>query len=96
MDQFNHKINIEVSKASQSAIEKIESLGGTITTVYHSPLTLRFLKHPEKFIVPPRAALPNDQRDIAYYTSEKKRGNLVAGQVSEDGKFTLRVKPKTD
>jgi len=94
MELFNHKINIEVSKASQSAIQRIESLGGSIATVYHSPLHLRYMSHPEKFIVPPRPALPNDKQDIAYYTSQQKRGTLEAGPVNEQGKFVLRVKPR--
>ncbi|EEB08313.1 ribosomal protein subunit L15 [Schizosaccharomyces japonicus yFS275] len=69
-------IHIEVTKASASAIEAVESSGGTIQTVYHSRLGLRSLLYPEKFRLLPRQALPISQKNISYYTDPARRGYL--------------------
>lgn len=68
-------INIEVSRASQSAIAAVESVGGSVTSVYHSPLALRALLKPHKFAVPPKAPLP-PPKQMKYYVRDDKRGYL--------------------
>ncbi|KAF9953364.1 YmL10 [Mortierella alpina] len=74
---FKAPINIEVSRASKSAIKAIEACGGTITSVYYNELGLRALTKPEKFEELPRFARPMKKKDIAFYSSEANRGYLV-------------------
>ena len=65
--------------ASKSAIERVEALGGSITTAYHNRLGLRVLLKPHKFDPKrmPRQAKPTSVRDRAYYTAPEHRGYLV-------------------
>jgi large subunit ribosomal protein L15 len=49
------KLLIEVSFASASAIEAIESKGGYVTTVHYNRLALRALLKPHKFPLKPKA-----------------------------------------
>jgi large subunit ribosomal protein L15 len=42
-------LNLEVSSASQQAIDAIKKNGGTVTCVYRSPLTLKYHIKPYKF-----------------------------------------------
>ena len=75
---FSTPINIEVSGASNSAIDAIEKCGGTITSVYYNRLGLRVLLKPEKFegLGPlPRRARPPPKL-MNYYTSDEKRGEF--------------------
>ncbi|CAO3565076.1 unnamed protein product [Mortierella alpina] len=74
---FKTPINIEVSRASKSAIKAIEACGGKITSVYYNELGLRALTKPEKFEELPRFARPMKKKDIAFYSSEANRGYLV-------------------
>lgn len=87
---FKGSINIEVSKASQSAIKAVEEAGGTITTAYYNKLSLRVLLHPDKYeddpLNIPRRALP-DKKLMKYYLNPKNRGYLL----TEDGKARLKV-----
>lgn len=73
---FQGKIDIEVSRASQSAIEAVERNGGTIKTVYHDRIALRALLKPEKYDVIPRAARPS-HKHILFYADAKNRGFLA-------------------
>ncbi|SAM04301.1 hypothetical protein [Absidia glauca] len=50
-ETFTTPITIEVSRASQKAIEAIEKAGGKITTRYYNALALRATVHPEKTVV---------------------------------------------
>ncbi|KAF8941866.1 YmL10 [Haplosporangium gracile] len=74
---FKTPINIEVSRASKSAIKAIEACGGKITSVYYNKLGLRVLTKPEKFEELPRFARPMKKKDIAFYSDEANRGYLV-------------------
>lgn len=80
-DRFHSKVNISVSKASALAIQKIEELGGSITTQYYTKFGLRVLTRPEatveKFGRLPLRARPVDRRNIEYYRDETRRGYLV-------------------
>lgn len=69
--------SIEVSKASLPAIEAVERVGGNVTTVYNSRLSLRALLKPHKFLTLPKTPLPRKQKDIDYYASSEKRGYLM-------------------
>lgn len=81
-------IQIFVSRASKSAIDAVEAIGGSVTTCHYNKLALRAMLRPEKFIVagghdvngevivkPPRRARPPPKLQ-PYYTSYKNRGYL--------------------
>jgi large subunit ribosomal protein L15 len=78
-DSFTAKVDIEVSQASQSAIEAVEKSGGKIKTVYHNRLALRALLKPHKFEGRPlpRRAKPTPKL-MPYYTNYKNRGEFSA------------------
>ncbi|KAI8092667.1 ribosomal protein L18e/L15P [Halteromyces radiatus] len=81
-ETFNIPITIEVSRASQKAIEAIEKAGGKITTRYYNALGLRAVVHPEKFSQIPKFAAPLRKEDIKYYSDIKNRGYLAQQQSS--------------
>lgn len=66
-----------MSEASAAAIEAIEALGGSVKTVYYTPLAMRALLHPEKFPIPVKSPRP-PPKVMPYYTSFEKRGYLSA------------------
>jgi len=67
--------NIEVTRASMSAIEAIERAGGSVVTKHYNTLALRSLVHPEKFLVQPKVAHP-PPRLMPYYLDYRNRGFL--------------------
>ena len=73
-DWFHTKLDIEVSRASQKAIEVVEGAGGSITTAYYNKLGLRVLLKPEKFheCLMPRRALPK-KKEMKYYLNPENR-----------------------
>ena len=75
-------LKIEVSRASKSAIELVESVGGSVTTCYYNRLGLRVLLKPEKFEgrYVPRRAGPRGKAK-GYYTSDENRGYLSVEKV---------------
>ena len=73
--KFKTPIDIEVSRASKSAIKAVEDAGGRITCVYYNKLGLRALLKPEKFDIIPRRARPKP-KIIGYYKSFENRGYL--------------------
>ncbi|KAG0256626.1 YmL10 [Mortierella polycephala] len=75
--EFKTPINIEISRASKSAIKAIEACGGTVTSVYYNKLGLRALTKPEKFEELPRFARPMKKKDIAFYSDVANRGYLA-------------------
>eukprot|EP00164_Ancoracysta_twista_P010558 GFYU01015969.1.p1 GENE.GFYU01015969.1~~GFYU01015969.1.p1 ORF type:complete len:262 (-),score=60.47 GFYU01015969.1:133-918(-) len=81
--EFTTKVDLEVSRASKSAIEKIESAGGNVTTKYYNKLGLRALLKPEKFDgVLPREARPPPKK-APYYESYENRGYLAGKAEAE-------------
>ena len=108
---FNCKIDIEVSRASQTAIEAIERQGGKVVTAYYNKLSLQALLHPEKYNerLKPRKALPQ-KSEMPYYLNEKNRGYLLTeeGQrrlseaglagcyVDENGRVAVPGKPTVE
>lgn len=87
-DWFSHKVNIEVSKASKSAITAVEGRGGSIVTAHYNQLGLRVLLKPEAFAGRPlpRRALPN-KKLMPYYLNPENRGYLA---VTEAGKQRMK------
>lgn len=76
-DRVHSPINIEISRASSSAIEAIEAAGGCVTTVHYNKLALRALLKPHTFQIIPRRASPPPKL-MPYYTSYENRGYLSA------------------
>ncbi|GAA5827935.1 hypothetical protein JCM5353_007748 [Sporobolomyces roseus] len=80
-------LNITASKASQTAIQAIESLNGTFTARYENRLTLRALIRPLSFLsksLPiPGKANPITRRDLLYYSNPKHRGYLAVQAAEE-------------
>jgi len=74
-EDFKHPVNLEVSRASQSAIAAIEAAGGRVTTVYYNRLGLRSHLMPHKFEQMPRLARPPPEI-MPYYTAFENRGYL--------------------
>ena len=68
-------IDIEVSRASKRAIDKIEAAGGSVTVSWYTKLGLRALLKPFKFDILPRRSRP-PPKYMEYYTSNETRGYL--------------------
>lgn len=73
-------MTIEVSQASQKAIEAVERQGGTIVTAHYNELGLRVLLRPWKYQegLVPRRALPN-KKLMPYYMNPKNRQGVHPG-----------------
>lgn len=73
-DWFKAKVDIEVSKASEKAINAIEKAGGRLVTSHYNRLGLRVLLKPWKFDENrlPRRALPN-KKLMPYYLDPNNR-----------------------
>ena len=74
-ERLRTPFKIEISRASNAAIEAVENVGGEVTTVHYNRLALRALLKPEKFDIIPRRARP-PPRLMQYYTDHEKRGYL--------------------
>ncbi|XP_057308589.1 50S ribosomal protein L15-like [Hydractinia symbiolongicarpus] len=73
---FDGTINIEVSRASQNAIQAVERNGGRVKCVYHDRIALRALLKPEKYDIIPRPARPGNKH-ILFYSDPNNRGFLA-------------------
>lgn len=80
-ESYNVPLNIEASKATGNVMNTIEKLGYTYTSVYHTKLGLAAHIDPDQFLLrkgyTPLQARPTHKRDIAYYSSDEKRGYLL-------------------
>ena len=76
-ERFRTPIRVEVSRASKAAIDAIEAVGGDITTVHYTRVSLRALLKPHKFEgkIFPRNALPPPKL-MTYYNDYNNRGYL--------------------
>ena len=75
-ERLKTPFNLHISRASESAIQAIENIGGQVTTVHYNKLALRTLLSPEKFVILPKQARPPPKWQ-AYYTNwDKNRGYL--------------------
>eukprot|EP00695_Tsukubamonas_globosa_P002695 TRINITY_DN388_c0_g1_i1.p1 TRINITY_DN388_c0_g1~~TRINITY_DN388_c0_g1_i1.p1 ORF type:complete len:240 (+),score=72.55 TRINITY_DN388_c0_g1_i1:59-778(+) len=75
-ESFNIPINIEVARASLSAIAAVERAGGNVTCAYYNKLNLRAHLKPEKFRTIPKRATPPPKL-IKYYSQPEIRGYLA-------------------
>ncbi|KAK3730867.1 hypothetical protein QZH41_009977 [Actinostola sp. cb2023] len=85
---FKAKVDLEVSKASKTAIDAIEKQGGKITCAHYNKLGLRVLLKPEKFdgkYVPRRAQPPS--KLLPFYTSIEHRGYLADPEKLEEARL---------
>ncbi|KAG5417326.1 MRPL10 [Candida metapsilosis] len=80
MADYTVPLNIEASKATDQAIEKIENTNMSFTARYFSKLGLRAFVNPSYFLLRkgyvPLQARPTSQKDISYYSDPDKRGYL--------------------
>jgi hypothetical protein len=68
-------VNLEVSKASKSAIQAVEASGGTVTCSYFNALALRALVKPYKFELLPMRARP-PPKVMQWYLNKDNCGYL--------------------
>jgi len=77
-DWFQAKVDIEVSAASESAINAVERQGGNIKCVYFDKIGIRVHLQPERFAPPiPRPARPPN-RLLKLFADPAKRGFLAS------------------
>lgn len=77
-EYFTHKnINIEVTKASKSAIAAIERNNGSVTCIYHTRSGLRQHLKNDKMAVEHYFEPPILEKDIEYYVNPANRGYLA-------------------
>lgn len=75
-ERLRTPIQLEISRASQEAIEAVEKVGGEVTTVHYNRLALRALLKPDKFLQLPKFARP-PPKWLPYYTNwDRNRGYL--------------------
>ncbi|EDO44563.1 predicted protein [Nematostella vectensis] len=94
---FQAKVDIEVSKASKTAIEAIERQGGKITCAHYNKLGLRVLLKPEKFEgkpIPRRAHPPS--KLLPYYSSVEHRGYLADAEQVEKARLESRKSKESE
>ncbi|CAG9772045.1 unnamed protein product [Ceutorhynchus assimilis] len=94
-DIFEAKLNIEVQWASELVIAAVERAGGTITTAYYDPDSLRAMVNTKKFFergtpIPKRMMPPPDA--IEYYTSASCRGYLADPEKISEERLVLAQK----
>ncbi|PWN51327.1 ribosomal protein L15 [Violaceomyces palustris] len=77
-------VNLVVSRASQSVIEAVEALGGSVECRYYNKLSLRALVKPEKFVGRrrPKPADPIAKKDLLWYSSPHNRGYLAKRRIA--------------
>jgi large subunit ribosomal protein L15 len=74
-ERLKTPVVLEVSRASEAAIQAMEAVGGEVTTVHYNKLALRALLRPHKFDILPKQARPPPKL-LTYYRSYKNRGYL--------------------
>ncbi|KAJ3020681.1 YmL15 [Thoreauomyces humboldtii] len=74
---FDKKVDIEVTRVTQPAVQLIEKLGGTVTSVYHGKVALKAILRPDKWAIMPVNPMPTRSADLARYTDEAHRGYLA-------------------
>jgi len=64
---------LEVSDASATAVEAIKRTGGTVTCIYKTPNTLRYLLKPHKYERPIKDPMP-DQKLVIKMEKRREKG----------------------
>ena len=73
-ERLTTPFKIEISRASESAIDAVEAIGGEVTTVHYNKLALRALLAPHKFGGGNFSATGDDKdNDIASRSRSRKR-----------------------
>jgi len=62
-EKLNTPFKLEISRASETAIDAVEAIGGEVTTVHYNRLALRALLKPHKFGVAGSATAKNNQEE---------------------------------
>mmetsp|Transcript_24140 Transcript_24140/g.39413 ORF Transcript_24140/g.39413 Transcript_24140/m.39413 type:complete len:192 (+) Transcript_24140:886-1461(+) len=82
-ERFKTPIHLEISRASEEAIQAVEAIGGEVTTVHYNRLALRALLKPHKFIDQdqgtgrlPKFARPQPKWQPYYTNWDRHRGYL--------------------
>jgi large subunit ribosomal protein L15 len=75
-ERLTTPIQLEVSRASEGAIEAVERVGGEVTTVHYNRLALRALLTPDKFTLLPKFARPPPKWQPYYTNWDRNRGYL--------------------
>lgn len=65
-------LHLEVSSASQRAIDEVKKLGGKVSSVYRTPLTLKYLIKPWKFVRQPLDPVPPFKKTLKLMKLEEK------------------------
>lgn len=76
-DMLKQPVAVHVNRASESAVDAVEAMGGSVVSVHYNKLALRTALRAEKFVdkVQPKHARPPPKWQ-PYYTSWHKRGYL--------------------
>jgi len=90
--KLEQPVKLEVTRASEKAIQKVESVGGSVTVSWYTRLGLRALLKPEKFDILPRRPRP-PPKYVEYYTANETRGYL--SPMMQMKKLGLEYKPFT-
>lgn len=92
---FSAKINIEVQRASESAIAAVERNGGVLTNSFYDPISLGILIKPVAFFQRgqpiPRRMLPGEDM-VPYYTDPASRGYLAPEEQVHRARLALAQK----
>ncbi|KAG7369670.1 50S ribosomal protein L15 [Nitzschia inconspicua] len=81
-ERLRTPIHLEISRASEEAIEAVEAVGGEITTVHYNRLAVRALLKPQKFVADdgtgrlPKFARPPPKWQPYYTNWDRNRGYL--------------------
>jgi large subunit ribosomal protein L15 len=82
-ERLKAPINLEISRASEEAIQAVEAIGGEVTTVHYNRLALRALLKPHKYISEedgtgtlPKFARPPPKWQPYYTNWDSNRGYL--------------------
>jgi large subunit ribosomal protein L15 len=75
-DRLRTPFQLQISRASEAAIQAVEEVGGQITTVHYNRLALRALLSPEKFAMLPKFARPPPKWQGYYSDWDRNRGYL--------------------
>ena len=69
-------VDLQVSRASKSAVQAVEAAGGTVQSVHYNALALRALLRPHKYGDAPPAQARPPPKFQSYYTRWENRGYL--------------------
>lgn len=81
-DRLKTPITITVSRASRSAIARIEELGGKITTRFFTRESIKSITYPHLFPFGYRLPNATSRKDMEYYRDPANRG-YMAGEVKK-------------